>query len=111
MIVPVLGRMSDPDESMRLLATRTFATLVKLVPLEAGIPEPPGISKDMLAKRESERDFLSQLLDNRKVLPYEIPVTIKAQLRPYQLDGVNWMAFLAKYQLHGCLCDGEWTCI
>jgi TATA-binding protein-associated factor len=34
MIVPVLGRMSDPDESMRLLATQTFATLVKLVPLE-----------------------------------------------------------------------------
>jgi TATA-binding protein-associated factor len=34
MIVPVLGRMSDSDESMRLLATQTFATLVKLVPLE-----------------------------------------------------------------------------
>lgn len=34
MVVPVLGRMSDPDESMRLLATQTFATLVKLVPLE-----------------------------------------------------------------------------
>ena len=37
MIVPVLGRMSDPDESMRLLATRTFATLVKLVPLEVSL--------------------------------------------------------------------------
>jgi TATA-binding protein-associated factor len=37
MIVPVLGRMSDPDEEVRLLATQTFATLVKLVPLEVSI--------------------------------------------------------------------------
>jgi len=127
MVVPVLGRMSDSDESMRLLATQTFATLVKLVPLEvswqshrsarialiptlveqAGIPEPPGISQEMLAKRESERDFLSQLLDNRKVQSYVVPVPIKAGLRSYQQDGINWMAFLAKYQLHGCLCDGK----
>lgn len=34
LVVPVLGRMSDPDDDIRLLATRTFATLVKLVPLE-----------------------------------------------------------------------------
>jgi hypothetical protein len=37
MVVPVLGRMSDSDESMRLLATQTFATLVKLVPLEVSL--------------------------------------------------------------------------
>ena len=36
-----------------------------------------------------------------------MPVTIKAELRKYQQDGVNWLAFLAKYQLHGILCDGE----
>lgn len=34
LVVPVLGRMSDPDDDIRFLATRTFATLVKLVPLE-----------------------------------------------------------------------------
>lgn len=34
LVVPVLGRMSDSDDDVRLLATRTFATLVKLVPLE-----------------------------------------------------------------------------
>jgi TATA-binding protein-associated factor len=61
----------------------------------------------MLAKRELERDFLSQLLDNKKVQPYELDVPIEAELRPYQQDGINWMAFLAKYQLHGCLCDGK----
>lgn len=36
LIVPILGRMSDPDEPVRLLATSTFASLVKVVPLEVG---------------------------------------------------------------------------
>lgn len=36
-----------------------------------------------------------------------MPVAIKADLRPYQRDGVSWLAFLAKYQLHGILCDGQ----
>ncbi len=34
LIVPVLGRMSDPDDSLRFIATNTFALLVKMVPLE-----------------------------------------------------------------------------
>ena len=34
LIVPVMGRMSDSDNDIRLLSTETFATLVKLVPLE-----------------------------------------------------------------------------
>jgi TATA-binding protein-associated factor len=34
MVVPVLGRMSDPDDDIRSTATNTFASLVKMVPLE-----------------------------------------------------------------------------
>ena len=34
LIVPVLGRMSDPDDDIRSTATNTFASLVKMVPLE-----------------------------------------------------------------------------
>ncbi|CDS01912.1 related to MOT1-transcriptional accessory protein [Sporisorium scitamineum] len=105
LIVPVLGRMSDNDEKVRLVATNTFASLVKMVPLEAGLPDPPGFSEDLLQRRETERKFLMQLLDGSKVEPYRIPVKINAKLRKYQQDGVNWMAFLAKYQLHGILCD------
>ena len=105
LIVPILGRMSDNDEKVRLVATNTFASLVKMVPLEAGLPDPPGFSADLLQRRETERKFLMQLLDGSKVEPYQIPVQINAKLRKYQQDGVNWMAFLAKYQLHGILCD------
>ncbi|KAI0806918.1 SNF2 chromatin remodeling protein [Fomes fomentarius] len=105
MVVPVLGRMSDPDDDVRATATNTFASLVKMVPLEAGLPDPPNFPEDLLKRREQERQFLMQLLDGSKVEQYKIPVTIKAELRKYQQEGVNWLAFLAKYQLHGILCD------
>jgi TATA-binding protein-associated factor len=97
--------MSDSDDEIRATATYTFASLVKMVPLEAGLPDPPDFPEDLLRRRENERDFLTQLLDGSKVENYQIPVPIKAELRPYQQDGVNWLAFLAKYQLHGILCD------
>ncbi|KAI8999034.1 SNF2 chromatin remodeling protein [Trametes punicea] len=105
MVVPVLGRMSDPDDDVRATATNTFASLVKMVPLEAGLPDPPNFPEDLLKRRDEERQFLTQLLDGSKVQQYNIPVTIKAELRKYQQEGVNWLAFLAKYQLHGILCD------
>lgn len=105
LVVPVLGRMSDSDNDVRLLATTSFATLVKLVPLEAGIPDPPGFSEELLKGRDRERKFMSQMLDVRKVEPFEVPVSIKAELRPYQQEGVNWLAFLNRYNLHGILCD------
>ncbi|KAJ5894183.1 hypothetical protein N7495_005874 [Penicillium taxi] len=105
LVVPVLGRMSDSDSDVRLLATTSFATLVKLVPLEAGIPDPPGFSEELLKGRDRERQFMAQMLDSRKVETFSIPVAIKAELRPYQQDGVNWLAFLNRYNLHGILCD------
>ncbi|KAF8933060.1 TATA-binding protein-associated factor mot1 [Dissophora ornata] len=105
LIVPILGRMSDPDEPARLVSTNCFAHLIKLVPLEAGIPDPPEMSVEMLQQRQEERQFLMQLLDSKKLQPYSIPIKIKAELRKYQQEGVNWLAFLNKYQLHGILCD------
>jgi TATA-binding protein-associated factor len=105
LITPVLGRMSDSDTDVRLLATTSFATLVKLVPLESGIPDPPGLPESLLKGRDRERKFVAQMLDAKKVEPFEIPVGIKATLRSYQQDGVNWLAFLNRYNLHGILCD------
>ncbi|BFZ55825.1 TATA-binding protein-associated factor mot1 [Savitreella phatthalungensis] len=105
LIVPTLGRMSDPNDDIRTLATTTFASLVKLVPLEAGLPDPPGFSEELLRERDEERKFIQQMLDGTKVENFEIPVAIKADLRSYQQDGVNWLAFLNRYQLHGILCD------
>lgn len=105
LIVPVLGRMSDSDPDVRILATTTFASIIKLVPLEAGIPDPEDMPKDLLEGRDRERDFIQQMMDPTKIKPFDLPVTIKATLRKYQQEGVNWLAFLNKYHLHGILCD------
>lgn len=105
LVVPVLGRMSDQTNSVRFMATQCFATLIRLMPLEAGIPDPPNMSEELIRMKAKERHFLEQLLDGKKLENYKIPVPIKAELRKYQQDGVNWLAFLNKYKLHGILCD------
>jgi TATA-binding protein-associated factor len=105
LIVPVLGRMSDSDHDVRVLATTTFASIIKLVPLEQGIPDPSDMPQELLEGRDREREFIQQMMDPTKVKPFELPVTIKATLRKYQQEGVNWLAFLNKYHLHGILCD------
>jgi TATA-binding protein-associated factor len=58
-----------------------------------------------VAEKRKERRFLEQLLDTSKIDNFEIPVKIAADLRRYQQEGINWMAFMLKYQLHGILCD------
>ncbi|KAJ1731855.1 TATA-binding protein-associated factor mot1 [Coemansia biformis] len=105
LMVPMLGRMSDADEQTRLVCTNCFAQLLKLVPLEADIPDPEGISAELMAKREHERKFLSQLMDSSKLESFRIPIKVNATLRKYQQEGVDWLAFLNKYELHGILCD------
>jgi len=38
MVVPVLGRMSDSNDEIRATASNTFASLVKMIPLEVNTP-------------------------------------------------------------------------
>lgn len=43
-MVPLLGRMSDQNRSVRLVCSSTFATLVQLLPLDPGaIADPPNL--------------------------------------------------------------------
>ncbi len=37
LVVPVMGRMSDQDPSVRLLSTHCFASLIRLMPLEVSL--------------------------------------------------------------------------
>lgn len=106
LVVPLLGRMSDQNRCVRLLGTHTFATLVQLMPLDGGVPEPPALKDSCLNRqREKEREFLRQLLTPTSIPDFVVPVPIDAQLRSYQQCGVNWLAFLNRYKLHGILCD------
>ncbi len=47
-----------------------------------------------------------QNLQNLKdVAPVKLPKSVKATLRPYQQEGLNWLVFLNQNQLGGCLAD------
>ncbi|TPX54865.1 hypothetical protein SeMB42_g00138 [Synchytrium endobioticum] len=107
LIVPTLGRMSDQDTTVRQLASQSFARLVRLIPLEQGVPDPEGFPQDMIAQRNQERHFVAQLVGAEKVEEYQFPdgLVIKAELRTYQREGVSWLWFLNRFGLHGILCD------
>lgn len=105
LVRPILGRMSDFDSNVRTIVSSTFAVLVRLMPLEAGVPNPESMSQELVERKEKDREFLDQLLDSSKIEPYRLPSSVTAVLRSYQQDGLNWMHFLKKYNLHGILCD------
>ncbi|XP_029035217.1 TATA-binding protein-associated factor 172 [Osmia bicornis bicornis] len=101
-MVPLLGRMSDQNQAVRLACSATFATLVQLLPLDPGaIANLP----DLVEKKAQERRFLEQLLNPRSIPDTELPIPVAAELRSYQRQGLNWLNFLNRYRLHGVLCD------
>ncbi|XP_046829454.1 TATA-binding protein-associated factor 172 [Vespa crabro] len=101
-MVPLLGRMSDQNQAVRLVCSATFATLVQLLPLDPGaIADPP----DLVEEKAQERRFLEQLLNPRSIPDTELLIPVEAELRSYQRQGLNWLDFLNRYHLHGVLCD------
>ena len=61
---------------------------------------------------EKTPDFLVELMQKKKCLQnlntkieVQPPKNLKATLRPYQIQGLNWMAFLDENNLGGCLAD------
>ncbi|XP_037082092.1 TATA-binding protein-associated factor 172-like [Pollicipes pollicipes] len=105
LVVPVLGRMSDRDTAVRLLASRSFAAIIQLMPLEPGCGGAEAVPPHLAELKRAERRFLDQLMDPACIDQVAVPASVRAQLRPYQRRGVSWLAFLNTYQLHGVLCD------
>jgi SNF2 family DNA or RNA helicase len=71
-----------------------------------------GIIDELYNEIESRPPFLIELYEKKKRLqniteiePVKIPKGITATLRDYQHHGLNWLAFLDKNQLGGCLAD------
>lgn len=105
LLVPLMGRMSDPDLRIRGLATRAFANLVPLLPLAAGKPPVDALTHKQKERSIKDGEFLEALLDNSKIEDFKLPFKCARTLRPYQQDGVNWLAFLRRFKLHGALAD------
>ena len=103
--VPMLRRMADPCDAVRRRASSCFGTLVALLPLAQGCATPPGLDDAQLLAVREDTGFLLQLLDARRVEDYILPVPLSMELRRYQQEGINWLAFLRRFGLHGVLAD------
>jgi TATA-binding protein-associated factor len=116
LIVPVLKRMTDYDCYIRSTASLCFSTLIKLYPLRTDDTDSSNKCFEIYIENENlkhlymeQQDFLEQLCDNRKLKEYSLDpklfVNKTISLRSYQQDGINWLAFLKRFNLHGILCD------
>ena len=54
---------------------------------------------------EALRKFGERLQNFEGIRDIKPPATLKAELRDYQKDGLNWLQFLRKYELGGILAD------
>ncbi|MDQ6643292.1 MAG: SNF2-related protein, partial [Chloroflexota bacterium] len=51
------------------------------------------------------KELLDKLIGNNKIATIKTPSTFQGKLRPYQLKGVSWLAFLAQFGFGACLAD------
>lgn len=102
LIIPLLGRMSDPDKTIRLLSTHCFATLIQLMPLDSVCESKSSIlSKDLLARKTKDEEFLECLFSPKKIPNFNVPVPIDAELRSYQQGGCTYIdLFFCFFKAH-----------
>lgn len=80
LVVPLLRRMSDPAAAVRRRAALCFGGLTALLPLAQGMPLPEGLDEVQRKAAEQDAEFLSQLLDNKRVEDYSLPVRLKVRM-------------------------------
>ncbi|MGE3954603.1 MAG: SNF2-related protein [Parachlamydiales bacterium] len=71
-----------------------------------------GISKEAfeglpvkMTMSKALKDIQKQILEGKGVDPSPVPQAIRAELRPYQLEGVHWLERLRTMHLNGVLAD------
>lgn len=110
-IIHILKRMSDQDTQVRLMATHCFGKLLSLMPLN--LERSQSLKQDATKVELNQNDslnqdqerFMEQLLNPKKLENFETPFKMRVELRSYQQEGLNWLAFMNKFNLHGILCD------
>jgi len=104
-LVPLMSCMAHGHAAVRTASASAFAALVPLLPLARGAPPPTGLPDALAQRAQQDGHVLESLLDNAKMEDYVLPVPLALPLRPYQQEGLNWLAFLRRFGLAGALCD------
>lgn len=108
-LMPLVSRMTHQNCEIRIIASETFGLLLRLLPLENDSTQLDKwlYNPEWQSQRERAQSFIHQLLGWKARDPYNLPVELEGnvQLREYQRQGLEWLAFLNRYGLHGLLCD------
>ncbi|SKB54860.1 Helicase conserved C-terminal domain-containing protein [Sphingobacterium nematocida] len=93
MFIPLFSQGRIEGEYLVLTSAQCLSFQAVLEKIDPSI-----INEGLRSRREK--------LENMKEIPLvSVPATIKATLRPYQLAGLSWMAFLQEFQWGGILAD------
>jgi len=98
--------LSSKDLHVRQVASETFATLIKLIPLESACEDKKDdLPESLRVKKQEDRKFVEELMNIKSMEQFQLNFPINVTLRTYQREGINWLSFLNRYGLHGILCD------
>lgn len=104
----VLLSKEDIQHAIQFLEKKPFdpKSALDFLKIAAGIPKNiHGIAIDGIEATGWVSEFLEALSNNSFLQTLEPPNGFKGSLRPYQLRGYSWMAFLQQWQLGACLAD------
>ncbi|WP_434616512.1 SNF2-related protein [Arthrobacter sp. A5] len=100
---PVFARLHELIDEARAL--QEWDTGLRISRYQAGLWSDFEDLAEDTEQAQSWRAAVTGLLELDNVEPTTPPVTLQAILRPYQLDGFNWLAFLWRNRLGGILAD------
>lgn len=103
--LPILALIIDQNEEIRRIASHSLSQIIEYIPLEPTQHQVNQVSQELTQTCLQYKEFTNQLLDPSKIANIELNECVDAELRPYQQEGVNWLAFLYRYKLNGILCD------
>jgi TATA-binding protein-associated factor len=87
---------------VRAAGSEVFASLVRLLPLDGCVPDPPDMPEHLCQQRLHHREFLKQLMDGKRAHHYPLPVLVSYELRQYQQVSTS---ILTRFKLAYCCED------
>lgn len=105
----VMALILDKSYDCSLLASGTFAHLVRMAPL---VEKTSTISLNISGFHSCSDKVMDHLIFGLPLPEYSLPKNIseelnsaKVRLRDYQVEGIAWLRFLQSVRLNGALCD------
>ncbi len=85
---------------------QTIGTVRDALMMEIGAQDgPAGLRVNKITAKGALKSFLDQLLQPETFTEQAVPMGFQGQMRPYQVRGFSWLAFLRRVGLGACLAD------